>query len=81
MRPGDEVVVFTGTIAIDESTPPANRNQAYLAKYREAISDIRDDSGQLRPGIFGPAAVPPPPRPGIAARIEDPEGWLTGFFI
>ncbi len=37
---GDQVVVLTGTIRVEESEPPALQNHAYLEKYRASISDI-----------------------------------------
>ena len=64
---GDEVVVFTGTIAVDEGTPPANRNQAYLAKYREAISDIEMTPDSFAQVYSVPLRFRPAPRPGVSS--------------
>jgi len=36
---GDDVVVVRGSAAIDRSLPPADRNAAYLAKYRDRIAE------------------------------------------
>jgi PPOX class probable F420-dependent enzyme len=37
---GGDVVIFAGEASTDESTPPANRHPAYLAKYNQGITDI-----------------------------------------
>lgn len=44
---GGQVVVFTGTIAIEKDEVPAIQNQAYLQKYQEGIKDI-----QMTPETF-----------------------------
>ena len=37
---GSKVVVITGEASMDEAAPPANRNAAYVRKYREGIAQI-----------------------------------------
>lgn len=37
---GEDVIVFTGVAALDESAPLAHHNPAYLEKYRSGIADI-----------------------------------------
>jgi PPOX class probable F420-dependent enzyme len=37
---GGDIVVLSGTAAIDPAAPPADRADAYLAKYREHIARI-----------------------------------------
>jgi PPOX class probable F420-dependent enzyme len=38
---GEDVMVFTGIAILDESSPPAHLNPAYLQKYRGGIADIQ----------------------------------------
>jgi PPOX class probable F420-dependent enzyme len=38
---GGDIVVLTGEAEIDESIPPANQDQAYLAKYTQGIAGIK----------------------------------------
>lgn len=40
---GGDIVVFTGELRHDPDVPPANRNDAYLAKYRTEITGIGMD--------------------------------------
>lgn len=35
-----DVIVFTGTAAIDPAAPPANKHRAYLRKYRAGIAAL-----------------------------------------
>jgi PPOX class probable F420-dependent enzyme len=37
---GGDIIVFTGTAAVDPETPPADRSANYLAKYDERIESI-----------------------------------------
>ncbi|MBE3560841.1 MAG: TIGR03667 family PPOX class F420-dependent oxidoreductase [Ktedonobacteraceae bacterium] len=37
---GGDVIVFTGTVSISQSDPPADRVPAYVEKYRELITSI-----------------------------------------
>ncbi|HEV2218445.1 MAG TPA: TIGR03667 family PPOX class F420-dependent oxidoreductase [Candidatus Dormibacteraeota bacterium] len=37
---GDRIVILTGTAAVDPSAPPANKNRAYMAKYRDEIARL-----------------------------------------
>jgi PPOX class probable F420-dependent enzyme len=37
---GSQVVVITGEASLDQAAPPANRNPAYMRKYREGIAQI-----------------------------------------
>lgn len=37
---GDRIVILTGTAAVDSSAPPANKNRAYMAKYRAEIARL-----------------------------------------
>ena len=37
---GDSIVILTGTAAVDTSAPPANKNRAYMAKYRTEIARL-----------------------------------------
>ncbi len=39
-RDGSEVIVLTGQAALDPSTPPADKVEAYLAKYLEGITSL-----------------------------------------
>lgn len=38
---GGTVAVFTGTVTVEKSEPPAIDNAIYLEKYREGIKDIQ----------------------------------------
>jgi PPOX class probable F420-dependent enzyme len=38
---GGDIVILTGEAEIDESIPPANQDQTYLAKYRQGIAGIK----------------------------------------
>lgn len=38
---GDNIVILTGTAAIDTSAPPLNKNRAYMAKYRTEIARLK----------------------------------------
>jgi PPOX class probable F420-dependent enzyme len=40
-KQGDNVVILTGTAAVDTSAPPLNKNRAYLAKYRTEIARLK----------------------------------------
>jgi len=35
-----DVIVFTGTAAIDAAAPPAHKNRAYMRKYRAGIAGL-----------------------------------------
>jgi PPOX class probable F420-dependent enzyme len=37
---GSQVVVITGEVSLDQAAPPANRNPAYMRKYRKGIAQI-----------------------------------------
>ena len=37
---GDRLVILTGTAVVDSSAPPANKNRAYMAKYRAEIARL-----------------------------------------
>lgn len=37
---GGDVIIFAGEATIDKSTPPADQNPAYVAKYRQGIAGI-----------------------------------------
>ncbi|MCL4561462.1 MAG: TIGR03667 family PPOX class F420-dependent oxidoreductase [Chloroflexi bacterium] len=51
---GDKVVVFTGEIQIAKDVPPADQNQAYIAKYREGLADLK----MTPAGFAGSYSVP-----------------------
>jgi len=38
---GSNVVVITGEASIEQDAPPANRNAAYMRKYRDGIAQIK----------------------------------------
>jgi PPOX class probable F420-dependent enzyme len=40
-KQGDNVVILTGTAAVDTNAPPLNKNRAYLAKYRTEIARLK----------------------------------------
>lgn len=38
---GDNIVILTGTAAVDTSAPPLNKNRTYMAKYRAEIARLK----------------------------------------
>ena len=38
---GDNLVILTGTAAVDTSAPPLNKNRAYMTKYRTEIARLK----------------------------------------
>jgi PPOX class probable F420-dependent enzyme len=44
---GDDIVVFTGQLERDTAAPAADRNEAYLHKYRNRIAGIGMDAEQF----------------------------------
>ncbi len=40
-KQGDNVVIVTGTAAVDTSALPLNKNRAYMAKYRTEIARLK----------------------------------------
>jgi len=38
---GDNIVILTGTAAVDTGAPPLNKNRAYMAKYRAEIARLK----------------------------------------
>ena len=44
---GNDVVIITGEAHIDPNATPANRNPAYLEKYRQGIADTNSTPDQM----------------------------------
>jgi PPOX class probable F420-dependent enzyme len=40
-KQGDNVVILTGTAAVDATAPPLNNNRAYMTKYRTEIARLK----------------------------------------
>jgi PPOX class probable F420-dependent enzyme len=37
---GDDIVILTGTAVVDREAPPADKNDAYVSKYRDEITRL-----------------------------------------
>lgn len=54
---GGNVVVFTGTAAVDRSRPPVNQHPAFLAKYAEDLTRINLTPDGFAEGNSAPVVV------------------------
>jgi len=54
---GGDVVVFTGTAAIDNSQPAAKDNPPYIEKYASGIKGLGSDPAQFSAGYHVPIVV------------------------
>lgn len=56
---GDNVVVVTGTAAVDSAAAPADQHPQYVEKYREAMIEISGDPATMASDYSVPIRVTP----------------------